>query len=72
MLKRDQEICGPAVHGEYGGIECDEITRNCLDAHEMMMQHVLSRKNKCIITQIPTIPLLAIFGMVGGGQIGAV
>lgn len=59
QLNINQEtVSGPIVHGEYGGIECDEITRNCLDAREMMMHHALNRKNKCIITQIPTIPQL--------------
>lgn len=49
---------GPSVQREYGGIRCDDITQNCLDAREMMMRHAQERKGKCIITQIPTIPQL--------------
>lgn len=49
---------GTGNYGEYGGIRCDDITKNCLDAREMMMKRVLCRKHNGIITQIPTIPQL--------------
>lgn len=68
-LNINQEaLSGPAFHNGYGGIECDEITRNCLDSREMMMRQVLGRKEKCIITQIPTIPQLRMTRILCGGH----